>query len=112
MLLVTALKAFKGPFLKKILKSSKTFMFYLQYLSRSLFLALALYKQHAPSEAQSYPMQLSVNKALAPAADSPSGCLQMCPRPQGPTHQWVPTVEPNPRRSQPWASRLHFPSTG
>jgi len=67
---------------------------------------------HAPREAQASPGQLSVNQALAPAADSRSGCLQMGPQPQGPTHQWVPTAEPSPRHSQPWASHPHSPSPG
>lgn len=62
-------------------------MFYLQYLEIELEpipgpCSIQIHLLHAPSEAEAYPRQLSVNKALAPAADSPSGYLQTCPRAQ------------------------------
>lgn len=79
-------------------------MFYLQYLEIELQTipgpcSLQICLLHAPSEAQAYPRQLSVNKALAPAADSPTGYLQPCPR--------VPAAEPRQRSPAP-----HFPLTG
>ena len=84
-------------------------MFYLQYLEIELEpipgpCSIQICLLHAPSEAQAYSRQLSVNKALTPAADSLSGCLQTCPRSQGPMHQRIPAAEPGPRCSQPQKS--------